>query len=271
MGKVPFFDLFRKNKPEREAEPKTALCFVLCRAKTPGDLSHASQVVSEVFGPGHSAEYDEKNFVTVARGGDVIGFLAHMPVPIPGGEAEDNADGNFMWPNGREEAAAHASHVVVMQKDDQARTPVQSALVLSKLALASLRIFDGLGVYWGNASVCNSRKVFEDFCEDISEQSLAVPVWLRFQLVGGSESAIGMYTLGMDQFGLMDIEVEQSKLNIQELFEFVANLAHYLILSGPIISDGSTVGGTPDEKILVRHRPSLIDKSRKVYSVQFGG
>ncbi len=268
---MPFFDRFRKDKPERESEPKTLLCFVLCKTKTPGDLSHASQVVSEVFGPGHSADCDEKNFVTVARGGDVIGFLAHMAAPIPGGEAEDNADGNFMWPNGREEAAAHASHVVVLVKDGLARTPVQLALVLSKLALASLRIFDGLGVYWGNASVSNSREVFENFCEEMSEQSLPVPVWLRFQLVGGSGSAIGMYTLGMDQFGLMDIEVEQSPLDIQGLFEFVSNLAHYLILSGPIILDGSTVGGTPEEKILVRHRPSMTDKSRKVYKVQFGG
>ena len=87
---------------------------------------------------------------------------------------------------------------------------------------------------------------------------------LRFQLVRPSADEIGLYTLGMNQFGLKEIEVDSSSLNPRELFEFVCNIAHYLIHSGPVIADGNTVGGSEDERIVVQHRASMIEQSRRV-------
>jgi hypothetical protein len=274
------FDFLRKKKPaagfhaecgESEAEHATRHCFVLCRTAEPGDLSHAGAVVAQVFGRGYSADVTERNIITVTHGEDTVGFLAHMPAPIPGREAEENADGNFLWPSGKNEAAEHRSHVIVTNIGAGDQTPVQSAITVSRLALVALEVFDGIGVYWGNASVCNSREVFEGFCEGISEEHLPVPVWLRFQLVRASDDEVGLYTLGMGQFGLMDIEVDRCRRNLQELFEFVSNIAHYLIQSGPVIADGNTVGGSEDERILVRHRPSMIDQNRRVYKIVFEG
>lgn len=269
---MPFFDRFRKRKAEAassKADHATRHCFVLCKTAVPDDLSAAQRVVTEVFGPRYSAEHDEKNIVTVSCGDDTVGFLAHLPIAIPEGEAEENADRNFLWPDGRKEAATHQSHVIVTNVGAGDQSPIQSALAVSRLALVALKLFDGIGVYWGNASVCNSRAVFEDFCEDMSEEHVPVPVWLRFQLVGASDKGIGLYTLGMQQFGLMDIEVDRCKMDVGDLFEFVSNIAHYLIQSGPVIADGNTVGGTEEERILVRHRPSMIDKTRKVYKIVF--
>jgi hypothetical protein len=82
---------------------------------------------------------------------------------------------------------------------------------------------------------------------------------------------IGLYTVGMRQFGLMDIEVDRCKMNAQDLHEFVSNIAQYLIQSGPVIEDGNTVGGSEDERILVHHRPSMIDPQRRVYKIVFEG
>lgn len=277
MGLFDFFG--KKKRPvgsdrargESEAEHATRHCFVLCRAAEPGDLSRASAVVAQVLGRGYSADVAEGNIITVTRDGDTVGFLAHMSAPIPEGEAEANAGGNFLWPDGREEAARHRSHVIVTNIGAGNQTPVQSAITVSRLALIALKLFDGIGVYWGNASVCNSREVFEGFCEDISEEQMPLPVWLRFQPVRASDDEIGLYTLGMSQFGLMDIEVDRCRMDLQELFEFVSNIAHYLIQSGPVIADGNTVGGSAEERILVRHRPSMIDQGRRVYKIVFEG
>jgi hypothetical protein len=268
-----FFDRFRRKKPD-ESSPKkehaTRLCFVLCKTVEPADLSNAESVVREMLGAEYSADVGEKNIISITRGDETVGFLAHLPAAIPGGEAEENADGNFLWPNGREEAAAHRSHVIVTTTGSSDQPPVQSALAVTRLALVALKLFDGIGVYWGNASVSNSRAVFEDFCQDISDEHVPVPVWLRFQLVRASDDSVGMYTLGMDQFDLMDIEVDRCEMKAGELLEFVSNIAHYLIQSGPVISDGNTVGGSAEERILVRHRPSMIDKKKKVYKIVFG-
>jgi hypothetical protein len=272
------FDFFRKRNPpagsaaksgERAGEHSTRHCFVLCSAAEPGDLSRASEVVARTFGPGYSAAVTKGSIVTVTRGESAVGFLAHMPAPIPNHEAEENADRNFLWPNGKAEAAKHRSHVIVTNIGAGDLTPIQSAIAVSRLALVALELFDGIGVYWGNASVCNSRKVFEEFCESMSDEHVPLPVWLRFQPVRASGDELGLYTLGMSQFGLMEIEVDRSRMKAQELFEFVSNLAHYLIQRGPIIEDGNTVGGSKDERILVRYRPSMVDQTRRVYKIVF--
>lgn len=272
------FNFFRKEKPAAMSKSKksgsgtehaTRHCFVLCRAAEPGDLSRAGEVVARVFGPEYSAEVSGKTGISVTHGEDCVGVLAHIPVPIPEGEAEENADRNFLWPDGKNEAAKHASHVIVTNIVAGEQTPVQSAIAVSRLALVALDLFDGLGVYWGNACVCNSREVFEEFCQDMSEEHVPVPVWLRFQLIRVSKEEFGLYTLGMKQFGLMEIEVDRCKMDLEELFEFVCNIAHYLIQSGPVIADGNTVGESEDERILVRHQPSMIDEERQVYKIVF--
>ena len=275
---MPFFNPFRrKPKPTAAANDRssptadvgTRHCFVLCRSAEPDDLSAATRVVAEVFGPGYSARVSDERIVTVGRGDEAIGFIAHMPTPIPNGEAEHHAGGNFLWPDGRVEAARHRSHVIVTNVGGEDLTPVESAIAVSRLALVALQLFDGVGVYWGNASVTNSRSAFESFCESMSEQHLPVPVWLRFQLLRPADEELGMYTLGMSQFGLMEIEIERCRMGAQELFEFVSNIAHYLIQCGPVIEDGNTVGGSEAERILVQHRPSLVDADRRVYKIVF--
>lgn len=270
------FDFFRKKKTGNgsgghgvEAEP-TRHCFVLSARAEPGDLSGAGEVVARILGPGHTVEISEDN-VAVNRGEEFIGLIAHIPMPIPEDEAAQNASHNFLWPNGEEEAGRHQSHVIVTGPLGVEATPVQSAIAVSRLALVALELFDGIGVYWGNGSITNSREVFQDLCAGMCEEHVPVPAWMRFQLARGSDGDIGLYTVGMKQFGLMDIECDRSPMEVEDLIEFDSNIAHYLIQSGPIIADGNTVGGTEEQRILVRHEPSMIDEDRLVYKLVFEG
>ena len=129
-----------------EAEHATRHCFVLCRATEPGDLSRAAEVAAQIFGQQYSAEVGDDNIITVTHGEDAVGFLAHVPAPIPGGEAEDNADGNFLWPNGKDEAAKHRSHVIVTNISSGEQTPIQSAIAVSRLALVALDVLTASGL-----------------------------------------------------------------------------------------------------------------------------
>lgn len=271
-----FFDFFRKKKPTKvpaprpsptEAQVGTRHCFVLCRSEKPDDLSRASAVAADVFGYGYTAE-SKDSVVSVMFGEKMIGFLGHMPFPIPDGEAEANAAGNLLWPNGEEEAALHRSHVIVYVTAGDEESPVEVAMTVTRLALIALELFDGLGVYWGNASVTNSRELFEQCAGEMTDTHLPLQIWLRFQPVK-QDDEFGMYTLGLRQFGLMEIEIERCPLELSEVFDFVSNLAHYLVMSGPVIKDGNTVGGSAEERILVRHQPSMIEKTRRVHKVIF--
>ena len=264
-------DRWRKKKPASKegANSSTRHCFVLCRSARPASLSRAASVVTRIFGPNHAATIEEDSNVIVMCGDEAVGVLVHVPAPVPEGEAEECADGNFFWPGGREEVAQHRSHVVVASLHNGDATPVQTALAVSRLALVALELFDGIGVYWGNACVCHSRHVFELFCNEMSPDHLPLPVWLRFDLFRASDDAIGVCTTGMAQFGLMEIEVDRCTMSPRDLCEFVADLAHYLVLNGPVIQDGNTVGQSADQRIRVRHLPSMMRNGQMVYKLIF--
>jgi len=257
------------EQSQAESDHITRHCFVLCKDSPLPDAERARRVVAEVFGPDYSAEVDGETVVSVTRGEDAVGVLAFLPMPIPGGEAEQFAANNVMWPEGPAEVAQHTAHVLVTNIGGEVDSAVGSALQVSRLALVALELFDGIGVYWGNASVCNSRAAFERSCAWMNESDVPVPMWLRLQPTLNSEGERGLYTIGMKQFGLMEIEVDRYDMLPQELLDFVCNVAQYLILNGPVIKDGDTVGGSETERILVRHQPSLIEPERTVYKIVF--
>lgn len=258
------------DRGDRDAWPR--FCFVLAPPAASCDQQRATDAVADIFGPEFSAEVTDGDVVGVRCGEETIGFLALMRAAIPDSEAEHHADGNFLWPNGRAEAATHRAHVIVtLAGGSSPDTSVEAALTLSRLTLVALRIFDGIGVYWGAASVCHSREFFENACDGMNEEQLPVLAWLRFQFVADDDGSKRFYTLGMPSFGLMDIEVDHVVGEPGELFGFVADVAHYLLQSGPVIADGNTVGGTAEERIVVRHLPSLLDPEKTVYKIQFGG
>lgn len=255
------------GQDQADGDHITRHCFVLCKDAQAPDPGRASRIVARVFGPGYSALVQDGSIVTVGRGDDAVGMLAHMPLPIPEGEAERYAEGNVLWPDGEAEVAEHTSHVIVTNICGGEQSALDSAIEVSRLALVALELFNGLGVYWGNGNVCHSRSIFEGFCEDMSEHHVPVAMWLRLQPVAISEGEIGLYTLGMQQFGLMDLEVERCRLPLGELVQFVSGVAQYLVQNGPVIKDGDTVGGSETERIKVHHRPSLSQPPRPVYKI----
>lgn len=262
-------DLFRKRGPKHAAKnPPPQLCFVLSPRTSHENFTRAQEAVDRVFGPGCTTEVSEGALI-VTRGEALIGMIAHVTAPIPEGEADHAADGNPFWENGLQQAKAHKSHAIITNMGSgQQLSHVDSAIGLARLALVALDLLDGIGVYWGYGSISNNRETFEGFCEEMSDQKVPLPAMMRFQIIeaeGGR--GLGIYTLGMSQFGLMEIEIDECGLDPEALFEFTADLAHYLVTNGPVIQDGNTVGGSEQEKILVRHKPSMVERGRLVYKV----
>jgi len=52
-------------------------------------------------------------------------------------------------------------------------------------------------------------------------------------------------------FGKQEIEIINSKLSLEELYEFVANIATYVIDSDVTLKSGQTLGYTEDQKVKI--------------------
>lgn len=256
--------------PQAEAAGGSRVCFVLCPAVKPQLDRIREEFVAEFGADARiSSEKEEAWFLDLPGPGHA--FLAYMPAPVPDGEAELNIDGNLFWPNGRDELASsdYGAHLIagVMGGPDDA---VATNHLLTRLARVGLKAFDGLGVYWGDGVITNSRDVFLQMSDDLDPDDLPLFLWVRFQPFRSNDSKVALYTKGLKQFGLMEIEVTPCTWQPSDLLEFIFNVSCYLINQGPVVKDGETVGGDEKQRIKVYHRVGEYDGGNRVYQVRIG-
>ena len=256
---------FSLRRKAADQPATTSHCFVLAqRTAPPTDRSLASTLKKRLGGACTIRESKDTVWMLRLKGTDNA-FLSFTPAAIPTGEAEAAAD-NMLWPNGNE-FAAHKAHIVAAVTPSD-RRPVTGAILLSHLASAALEAFEGTAVYWGSGAVTVPRKMFMDMASTAAPDHLPLALWTRFQLFAPFPDQIGLYTVGLSQFGLMELEVDACHWGSGALLEFCFDLAHYLVVSGPVIEDGNTVGGTESERIRVRHAKSSRAPSQLAYKIE---
>lgn len=280
----------RSSRPARQRAPKRAAqqaapteedaegggvrhCFLLLADDRPLDPAILEAAAKAEFGPDAHIDPGEKSEDSVTTmlvlPGLGLTFFGHMAAPIPEGEAEANADGNPFFPNGPQIVAQHQAHYIIGVMNGPS-DPIESSVILTRLVQVALRAANdrALAVYWGNGSIVQSAEVFSQLSEGVSVDELPLHLWMRFQLYNDdSQAGVGLYTVGMNQFGLMEVEVPIVEYNAQDLFEFIFNTATYLIKSGPVVNDGDTIGGSETERIKVYHKPSSFDGMGEVYQI----
>jgi hypothetical protein len=260
--------LFGKGKQKTDDNDPTLLCMVLSRSSAPPANKQVVKSLIREFGD-RARVVESKGGVWMLELGDTVNaFLSYIPAPIPEQEAELAAAGNILWPNGDKEVAKHRSHIITGIPGCQSDQPA-AMLTLSRLAGCVLNTFNGIGVYWGSGHVVNSRTTFLEILEQSSTDHLPLNLWIRFQLFENDDKTIGLYTLGMEQFGLMNLEVDACSWQLMKLYEFLFDIAHYLVDNGPVLNDGDTVGGDEFEPIRVTFAASMHNKKTKVYKILF--
>jgi hypothetical protein len=165
-----------------------------------------------------------------------------------------------LWPNAQEDITRVAGHVIAWISGPGPL--VDAHLHLTRIVVAANRATNALGVYWGAASHVIRADLFDDLAHRTG--GLPVTLWVDFRcyVVDGRSS---LFTVGLAAFGVMELEIANSVRRVGELREFAAGLAEYLIRNGPVIEEGHTVGGSENERVVVRHAPSMVDRPGMVY------
>lgn len=77
----------------------------------------------------------------------------------------------------------------------------------------------------------------------------------------------GLVSVGLAQFGLMELEVAASSLPCGELRMRALNLCEWLIGQRPVVADGDTVSVGSGEPVRVSHAPSSFGGPGLVYQL----
>lgn len=181
---------------------------------------------------------------------DVDGYrvvVGLMPAPVPDGEAEYWAKGNYMWQDAVEVTASHKAHAIVaiLGKEDDL---IEKGKLFVKAVCAMMKQETAVAFY--NEGAVFPPKMYLDFAGLLSDGHVPVLnlVWLGIFSDG---KQAGVYTYGMRRMGKeeMEVYVDADKADFNELREFMLTIASYVLETGATLQDGETIGFTEEQKL----------------------
>ena len=202
-------------------------------------------------------EYDESeekgDDALVFEVGDMLAAVSLTSYPIPGGEAELNSENNYMWEDAVKVAKEHRAHlmVAVLGKEEDL---LEKGKLYTKVVAACCRQEYATGVY--TSGVVFEPRFYEGLADMIKEDELPIFNWVWFGLYR-SEGGLNGYTYGMDVFGKEEMEALNTDAEPEELRDFLASLASYVLACDVTLQDGETIGFSADDKHTITRSPGV--------------
>lgn len=181
--------------------------------------------------------------------GVTVAFAA-MPFPIPEDDIKGTAHYAYNWPTALQDLEKHTGHTIVSVMQSE-HTAIERFRILSKVLGSILATSEAIGVYQGSQSLLIPRAQYLNDIEELKEDGVAIMLWIY---IGLRTSAAGnsAYTFGLKDFGKTEMEIVESNLSMEELFNFLFNITSYVIGNDITLKDGETVGATTEQKILIK-------------------
>lgn len=201
----------------------------------------------------------------VFEAGDMIAAVSLMHGPVPGGEAEDNAENNYMWPDAVKAAQSHAAHIMVTVLGKETDVRLRGQFFV-KLAAACCRQPGVLGVY--TSGVVFEPSFYADMAGVMKEGELPLNNWIWFGL-HRREGGVCVYTYGMDVFGKEELEVLDADADPLAVREFLVSLAGYVIGSDVTLNDGETIGFSQGDRHRITRSPGVALPDQPTLKVSF--
>ena len=145
--------------------------------------------------------------------------------------------------------------------DRHARLKLFLGLVTSVLTLKACR-----AIVWGP-----SQQVIDPamLLQSLDEDPLFAAVNVRMFRVGdGADGEVVMDTIGLEPFGLPDVQMHFVGLDPNRVAGFLHGMARYLFDRGAVIEDGHTVPGPEGQPYHCRIEEALVPPARVVIDVE---
>jgi hypothetical protein len=180
--------------------------------------------------------------------GEII-TLAYIPAPIPWEDIQGTAEYAYNWQTASKDLEKHNGHAIVSIMSSQ-KNQKERFTILSKLLCSILSTSNAIGVYQGSQSLLIPKYQYLENIDELKEQGCPIQLWIYIGIRTSNEGN-SIYTYGLNEFRKQEIEVINSKINIEELYTFVSNIAGYVVNSNITFKNGETLGYTEDQKIKI--------------------
>lgn len=185
-----------------------------------------------------------KDGATVFNVGNTMVTLSFIPAPVPNREAEINAKNNIFWEEGVAKTSEHKAQLIVAVMGG--KDAVKSAKLFVKVTSSILKLENTIGIYKYPTVIPSD--VYIEVAEELKEDSFPV---LDVVYIGmyRSDNGICGYTEGLKYFGKKEIEIIDTDVEVFELYEFLIDIANYVITCDAKLNDGETIGFSAEQKL----------------------
>ena len=198
-------------------------------------------------------DVENSDDAVVMRVGNMMLIMTLFHGHIPDNEAEINAENNYMWPEAVEVAKAHKAHIMVAVLGEEEKLLERGKLFTKAMVVCCKQKY-ATGVY--TSGVVFEPRFYEGLADMIKEDELPIFNWIWFGLYR-SEGGLNGYTYGMDVFGKEEMEVLNTDAEPEELRDFLASLASYVLACDVTLQDGETIGFSADDKHTITRSPGV--------------
>ena len=244
---------------EEETDHKGSFAGSVLLSKVEWDKEQLIRDLREEWGivdeePDEGDEDDENSDdAVVMRVGGMMLIVTLFHGHIPDNEAEINAENNYMWPEAVEVAKAHKAHIMVAVLGEEEKLLERGKLFTKAMAVCCKQKY-ATGVY--TSGVVFEPRFYEGLADMLKEDELPIFNWVWFGLYR-SEGGLNGYTYGMDVFGKEEMEVLNTDAEPEDLRDFLASLASYVLACDVTLQDGETIGFSADDKHTITRSPGV--------------
>ena len=201
----------------------------------------------------YDASEEKDDDALVFEVGDMLAAVSLAAYPIPNGEAELNAENNYMWPDAVQVAKEHRAHIMVAILGKEEKI-LEKGKLFTKLVATCCRQKYATCIY--TSGVVFEPRFYEGFADMLKEDELPIFNWVWFGLYR-SEGGLNGYTYGMEVFGKEEMEVLNTDAEPEDLRDFLASLASYVLACDVMLKDGETIGFSADDKHTITRSPGV--------------
>ncbi len=254
-----------QRQPKDQQRPRQIMSMIFLDRPQMPDMERLKERFGELLNIGEFLPPDGNAQVVPCDGSLLIAGL--VDAPLPQHHWQNWVEKAWWWPEAAEVMATNQAHLIVSSSWDHS-TRLDAHVKHTLVVREFIDQLSAIAVSWGSVLV-SANQFAGEFHKFQAEQVLPVRLWVLIQLSGDGQGGTVVSTLGMDAFGLKEIEANSAPMEPQDALLLVNNLAGYLISKGPVVNEGDTVGGSESERIKVRFAPSFREGVGEVCLLDF--
>jgi hypothetical protein len=229
------------------------------QAYFPVTLSHLS-----LTSPTANSSNDEKTRLIKIGSTVVAALLVNLPLPNDAWDRSVTLD--KLWPKAKNVMAEHVAHVIVstVSATSNQETALEAAAAVTLVSAALTKTLPTTAVIWATGATITQPERFINSAKSLELRQLPTDIWVGLTWLDGMPTAKRKKTLAVLTTGLMpfvsrEIEFMPSTLAPPVIADRILGASQLLIIKGPILREGETLGISNNERI----RAHLADRGQR--------